>query len=173
MNPLPKGYPMSKPPTSRRTLLYRQAAADNAHLTRLYDLAVQPEVAKDLRAEMKKVLAENGGVMTTKALQDMKLTDSFMKESQRLSPAFLSAFLRATVKPVTLSDGTYIPKDTFVCTPQNYMRDEILYPDPEVGNCPTTFLCRICLRYTWAGYCTRQADQELEIRRLPVLQAAH
>lgn len=85
---------------------------------------------------MQRVKDENGGVMTTKALQDMKLTDSFMKESQRLSPAFLSAFLRATVKPVTLSDGTYIPKDTFVCTPQTGLRDANLYPDPEVSTAP-------------------------------------
>lgn len=105
-------------------------------LARLYDLAVQPKVAQALREEMRRVLGENGGVMTTKALQDMKLTDSFMKESQRLNPAFLTAFLRATVKPVTLSDGTYIPKDTFVCSPNTILQDEELYPNPEVRQSP-------------------------------------
>jgi cytochrome P450 len=55
----------------------------------LYDLVVRPELIGELRAEVQKVLAENGGVMTTHALYDMKLMDSFMKESQRVNPGNL------------------------------------------------------------------------------------
>lgn len=84
---------------------------------------------------MRQVLAENGGVWTTKALQDLKLTDSFMKEAQRLNPAFLTAFLRATTVDITLSDGTFIPKDTFVCSPNTVLRSPDLYgSEPDVSN---------------------------------------
>ena len=41
--------------------------------------------------------------------------------------------LRISVKDVTLSDGTFIPKDTFICTSTwGTHRDDVAYPDPEV-----------------------------------------
>ncbi|POS70908.1 ent-kaurene oxidase [Diaporthe helianthi] len=115
-------------------LIFNTIQTTTASVTRLlYDLSTDPKTANALRAEMRQVLAENGGVWTTKALQDLKLTDSFMKEAQRLNPAFLTAFLRATAVDVTLSDGTFIPKDTFVCSPNTVLRNTDLYgPEPDV-----------------------------------------
>lgn len=52
----------------------------------LYDLATQPETAGELRAEIWPIVSDNNGFMTHKALYDMKLTDNFMKQCQRLSP---------------------------------------------------------------------------------------
>ncbi|CAN8101114.1 unnamed protein product [Discula destructiva] len=97
----------------------------------LHDLAAHPETIEELRTEIRRVLAENDGIMTPKALHDMTLTDSFMKESQRLSPAFLATFMRRTEKPITLKDGTHIPSHTYLETSHSILRDPALYPDPE------------------------------------------
>lgn len=52
----------------------------------LAELVVRPEVAAEVRDEVKKVLEENDGVLDTHALFKMKLLDSVMRESQRLNP---------------------------------------------------------------------------------------
>lgn len=54
----------------------------------MYDIALRPDVMNDIRKEIDTVLKETDGVMTTAALFNMKLLDSFMRESQRFSPAF-------------------------------------------------------------------------------------
>lgn len=54
----------------------------------MYDLASRPEVVQDIRKEIKSVLADTDGVMTSSALFNMKLLDSFMRESQRFTPPF-------------------------------------------------------------------------------------
>lgn len=63
----------------------------------LYDLAAYPEYAPILRTEIQEVLQKHGG-FSKQALYDMKRLDSFMKESQRLSPlgrGLLTTFLNA------------------------------------------------------------------------------
>ena len=55
-------------------------------LESLYDIVAHPEVIPDLREEIKSVLEETDGVMTTQALFRMKLLDSVMRESQRVNP---------------------------------------------------------------------------------------
>lgn len=52
----------------------------------LYDIIAQPQVIPELRKEIKSVLVETNGVMTTQALFRMKLLDSVMRESQRVNP---------------------------------------------------------------------------------------
>ncbi|KUI73673.1 Ent-kaurene oxidase [Cytospora mali] len=59
----------------------------------LYDLAAYPECIKDLRDEITSVLAEHGGVLSSGALFQMKLLDSFMLESQRHNPIQMSESL--------------------------------------------------------------------------------
>ena len=54
-----------------------------------FDLLAHPEYIQDLRQEVVDVLAEEGG-WTKQALSKMKKADSFIKESQRLSPPGLS-----------------------------------------------------------------------------------
>lgn len=54
----------------------------------MYDIATRPEVAQDLRKEIHSVLKETDGVMTSLALFNMKILDSFMRESQRFTPPF-------------------------------------------------------------------------------------
>ena len=53
-------------------------------LPRIYDLVgTCPEVILELRKEIQQVVADHRGVMTTRALYQMKLLDSVMRESQR------------------------------------------------------------------------------------------
>lgn len=59
------------------------------NLASLYDLATRPEVVEDIRKEIASVLEETDGVMTSTALFNMKLLDSFMRESQRFTPPFV------------------------------------------------------------------------------------
>ncbi|KAG8162698.1 hypothetical protein KVR01_007176 [Diaporthe batatas] len=101
----------------------------------LYDLAMRPEVVHDIREEIASVLEETNGVMTSQALFNMKLLDSFMRESQRFSPPFVDSFRRYVYKPITLKDGTHIPAGTFIETPSlPVLHDPAHYPDPEVFN---------------------------------------
>lgn len=66
----------------------------------IYDLAARPEYIKGLREEIKEVLAEDGydidgeGFTKLKKSSYTKLRklDSFLKESQRLSPPGISLF---------------------------------------------------------------------------------
>jgi len=55
----------------------------------LFDLASRPEYMQPLREEAEAVLAEEGGVFTHEAVRKLDLFDSFLKESQRLSPVGL------------------------------------------------------------------------------------
>ncbi len=52
-----------------------------------------PEVVEACREEIRRVLKETDGVMTTNALFNMKLVDSVMRESQRLNPPFIGKSL--------------------------------------------------------------------------------
>jgi cytochrome P450 len=55
-----------------------------------YTLAVTPEYTEPLREEIRSVLAEFDGEITTKALQQMEKLDSYMKEVIRFYPIALS-----------------------------------------------------------------------------------
>lgn len=94
---------------------------------------IRPDVVEELREEIRSVVAEHDGVMTTQALFDMKMLDSVMKESQRINPGSLNRFLRYVAKPVTLSDGTHLPAGYMVETAHALtVSDPDLYPNPEV-----------------------------------------
>jgi cytochrome P450 len=56
----------------------------------LYTLAVTPEYVEPLREEIRNAMAENGGKITTRALQQMVKLDSYMKEVVRVYPPALS-----------------------------------------------------------------------------------
>jgi cytochrome P450 len=58
----------------------------------LYDLASRQEYIKPLREELEAALREEGGVFTRQSVQKMELMDSFLKESQRLSPPQTSRY---------------------------------------------------------------------------------
>ena len=55
----------------------------------IYDLAAHPEYIQPLRDEAHQVLRKHGGQFNKQALAEMRLMDSFMKESQRVNPLAL------------------------------------------------------------------------------------
>ena len=56
----------------------------------MYTLAVMPEYFKPLRDEISSVMAAHGGVITSRALQEMVKLDSYMKEVTSFYPAGIS-----------------------------------------------------------------------------------
>ncbi|TLS24970.1 hypothetical protein PpBr36_06866 [Pyricularia pennisetigena] len=96
----------------------------------LFDLAAEPEIMKDVRDEMHRVLQEHDGNITSKMLFDLKLLDAVCKESQRLNPADLLSARRRVMKPFTFSDGTEVPVGTMLAVPVYHIgRDPELFPE--------------------------------------------
>lgn len=73
-------------------------------------------------------MAENGGTITTRALQQMVKLDSFMKETSRFYPPGLTSFMRKVVVGFTLSNGQYIPPGTVIEVP-SYAIYQDAFPD--------------------------------------------
>lgn len=99
----------------------------------VYSLAADQELQKMLREEVNEVLKEHNGVFTTSALQAMKKTDSFLKETMRFHPLGQTSFDRKVLKTFVLSNGQVIPKGSTIEVP-NYAvsRDPEVYPNPDV-----------------------------------------
>ncbi|KXJ92549.1 cytochrome P450 [Microdochium bolleyi] len=107
------------------------------HTTTMMTTFVQASVRSipEIQAEIKTVLAEHDGVMTTQALYQIKLLDTVMRESQRYNPINLNSFHRKVLKDVELSDGTVLPKGRTIMVPQCGVNfDPAIYPDPLVYN---------------------------------------
>ncbi|KAL2802403.1 cytochrome P450 [Aspergillus granulosus] len=93
-----------------------------------YDLALHTDTHAELRDEIQRAVNEDG--WTARALTRMRKLDSFMLESQRLAPIASSQMTRAVTKDFTFSDGTTVPKGSYVLVPMHAMYlDDSLYPD--------------------------------------------
>ncbi|KAI0640078.1 cytochrome P450 [Trametes polyzona] len=94
----------------------------------IYHLAERPELLQPLREEIEPLVNEEG--WTKNAMGKMWKLDSFMRESQRHNGVNIISLMRKSLKDVTLSDGTFIPKGTLVAVPVHSMsRDDALYAD--------------------------------------------
>ncbi|KAH7635493.1 cytochrome P450 [Sordaria sp. MPI-SDFR-AT-0083] len=100
----------------------------------VYSLAADKGLQAMLREEIQEVLEEHDGVFTTSALQAMKKTDSFLKETMRFHPLSQTSFSRKVLKPFVLSNGQVIPKGSIIEVP-NYAVSR----DPEVYSNPNMF----------------------------------
>ncbi|KAI9767732.1 MAG: hypothetical protein M1839_004346 [Geoglossum umbratile] len=91
----------------------------------IFDLACRPEYIQPLRDEINKVITEDCQDVEEESFPKLKkgsLTklqklDSFLKESQRLSPPGLTSNTRVTTAPLSLSTGHTLPKGTRICFP--------------------------------------------------------
>ncbi|OAL47371.1 trichothecene C-8 hydroxylase [Pyrenochaeta sp. DS3sAY3a] len=93
-------------------------------------IADKPETVKALRDEMISVLKVSGWKKTS--LYNLKLLDSAMKESQRIKPNLAATMRRRAMADITLSDGTFIPRNTMLLVySSKQMRDPKLYKNPE------------------------------------------
>ena len=86
----------------------------------LYHLAAHPDVQPLLREEIERVLftsKEEGGEglgWTKAGMVQLRVMDSFLKESQRFMGIGTVSMMRRAVKSYTFSNGTVIPPGTFV-----------------------------------------------------------
>ncbi|KAG2007964.1 hypothetical protein GB937_008157 [Aspergillus fischeri] len=96
----------------------------------LINLCDQPGLIQDLREEVISVLEKTGWRAST--LNQLKLLDSVLKESQRLHPITTGTFSRFTRQNIKLTNGTEIPTGTPVMVTNDVAGDADIYPDPEV-----------------------------------------
>ncbi|TGO61973.1 hypothetical protein BCON_0023g00310 [Botryotinia convoluta] len=82
----------------------------------LFDLCAHPEFFEPLREEIERVLA-GSQTLEVKHMQDLQMLDSFLVESQRFNPPILLSPQRLVMEPLTLRDGTYLPKGTHISFP--------------------------------------------------------
>ncbi|KAI1174554.1 cytochrome P450 [Nemania sp. FL0916] len=94
----------------------------------LLDLCKYPDIAQQLRDEVIEVIGREGWART--ALYQLRLMDSFLKESQRATPFSLTSMNRYIEKPITLSDGIVLPKGSRVFVAADFANPD-LYSEPE------------------------------------------
>ncbi|EKM61840.1 uncharacterized protein PHACADRAFT_112752 [Phanerochaete carnosa HHB-10118-sp] len=99
-----------------------------AILHALYDISMRPELADTLREEVEAAVAEEG--WTKAAINKMRKLDSFLRECERHNGPTIVSMFRNILQPVTLSDGTFLPKGATVVTPTFATHfDEENYPN--------------------------------------------
>ncbi|GME52705.1 Cytochrome p450 [Neofusicoccum parvum] len=86
----------------------------------LFDLLSTPTLIPELRDEMAAVLRADGGLTKT-SLHKLHLLDSCLKESQRLSPLGSTSLHRRVDAPVTLFDGSRLPRGAVTAVPSFHM----------------------------------------------------
>ncbi|KAJ0359297.1 hypothetical protein COL154_008443 [Colletotrichum chrysophilum] len=101
------------------------------------DLCDHPQWFEPLREEMCSAIKTHG--WSKKALQDMKFTDSMMKESQRHHLGDIAAMHRVASTTVELSDGTRIPQGAYTMVALDKMEDPAMFEDAS-GYHPRRFL---------------------------------
>ncbi|KAF2272943.1 ent-kaurene oxidase [Westerdykella ornata] len=99
----------------------------------LYTMAERTEYIQPIREEIRQAMADNDGVMTYRALQQMEKLDSFMKETMRFYPPGFTSFNRKVLRGFTLSNGQYIPAGVTIEVPSHAVyQDSSNYPDGDV-----------------------------------------
>ncbi|KAI0113688.1 cytochrome P450 [Nemania sp. FL0031] len=103
----------------------------------LFDLCAHPEWIPILREEVETVTKELGLPMSTQKnglkqwLRRLEKLDSFIVESQRMSPVLLLGPQRQVLEPLTLGDGTYIPQGSRICwAGYNHTNNPTITPNP-------------------------------------------
>ncbi|GJE97794.1 cytochrome P450 [Phanerochaete sordida] len=103
---------------ARLVLFINTGAIDttsHAIVEAVYDISVRPDLANTLREEVEAAVAEDG--WTRAATAKMRRLDSFLRESLRLHGPGTTSMFRRVLRPVTLSDGTFLPTGTTFTTP--------------------------------------------------------
>lgn len=98
----------------------------------LYDLTSNPIYLQELSAELDAI---GGHGWSYSSYNDLKALDSFIRESQRLSPPTITGLKRLFKEPYTFSspgsEGLQIPRGTYVCLPTMTIENDPAHtPDP-------------------------------------------
>ncbi|TLD22141.1 hypothetical protein PspLS_08175 [Pyricularia sp. CBS 133598] len=94
----------------------------------IVDIAEHPKVKDPLIQEVQQATTKSG--WSKLALYDMRLTESVLKESQRMKPIARCTMNRMVIEDVQLSDGTLLPKQTLLGVSVDRMWDESVYENP-------------------------------------------
>ncbi|KAE8845435.1 hypothetical protein HRS9139_00002 [Pyrenophora teres f. teres] len=95
----------------------------------ILDIAANPEIKSPLLEEIKQAKSTYG--WSKAALYSMRLTESVMKESQRMKPIARCTMNRMVLEDMNLSDGTLLKKGTVLGVSVDSMWDEAVYENPQ------------------------------------------
>ncbi|KAL8962960.1 MAG: hypothetical protein Q9193_000717 [Seirophora villosa] len=99
----------------------------------MYNLCKYPEYIEPLTKEI--LATRNDSSSRGYEAHDMPLMDSFLKETARLNPTIILTMPRKVMYPFHFSDGTVVPKDNWLCIPQQaIMEDQQYYDEPSAFN---------------------------------------
>uniref|UniRef100_A0A0W0FRT6 Cytochrome p450 n=1 Tax=Moniliophthora roreri TaxID=221103 RepID=A0A0W0FRT6_MONRR len=116
----------------QRVLITNMAAIHTtsmAYTHALFNLVSRPELIKPLRDEIEGIIQDEG--WTKAAMGKMRLLDSFLKESQRVSSSAPLSISRMPLHDFTFSNGIVVPAGTVIMTClQATHFDEINYLNP-------------------------------------------
>ncbi|WZH43327.1 cytochrome P450 [Fusarium acuminatum] len=123
-----KEYPKHDPATEQIAIsLVAYHTTSDLLMETLFNLCQHPELLKPLREEIVTVLSEEGLKKTS--LNNLKLMDSVLKESQRLRPILLGSFRRLALADITLPNGDVIKKGTRLVCDTTHMWGSEYYKD--------------------------------------------
>lgn len=96
----------------------------------LYHLVTNPEAAQALRDEVDSIVQRDG--WNIQSVAKMNKIDSFLRESARINGVSSLGFFRQAMRDVSLSDGTFLPKDCFVAVSlPPFHRDSTAHEAPD------------------------------------------
>lgn len=95
----------------------------------MLNLCSHPEIVEPLRQEIVDVLSKFG--LQKVALTELRLLDSFFKETQRLKPIGMSSMHRSALKDVELPGGIRIKKGEHIAVSSHRMWDPKEYKEPD------------------------------------------
>ncbi|TCD64758.1 hypothetical protein EIP91_003649 [Steccherinum ochraceum] len=99
----------------------------------LFELAANPEYARELRHEAQAVSKDVNGVWNKDAIARLTRHDSFLKETMRVYGTNATSLFRKAMRDVTFSNGTHIPKGTLVIAAAKHAHfNEDSYASPDV-----------------------------------------
>lgn len=122
-------YPQTDPALNQLSLAMAAIhTSTNLLCEALYRLLVQPELIQVLRKEAIEVIGNNG--WTKQALQQLRMSDSLLKECQRLQPGSALVMSRVAVKDVELPGGITIKKGEQMAISTHLMQSPNFYDNP-------------------------------------------
>ncbi|KAG2116230.1 cytochrome P450 [Suillus cothurnatus] len=96
----------------------------------LYHLAMDPEVVQALRDEVDPIVQREG--WNIQSVAKMSRIDSFLRESARINGVSSLGFFRQAMRDLSLSDGTFLPKDCIIAVSLlPFHRDSTVYDHPD------------------------------------------
>ncbi|KAJ7204771.1 cytochrome P450 [Mycena pura] len=113
----------------------------------LLNMASRSEVKEQCIYEAENAIRVHG--WTREFINSLVLLDSFFKESMRMNGLASMSFPRKIMKPLTLSDGTYLPPNSFISASFAAHFDEEYYKNPHVFDAfrfPGRFLVAYALK---------------------------